>query len=96
MWDVRARTPVYELATGNNRVQSLVWDSDRNHLYAATECKYQDRMGYHHDYRPAKLSTGNGPVDEEMDGLEEDEDYPMEDDRAWPKYAWHKENYFGY
>ncbi|KAG8724861.1 hypothetical protein FRC09_013029 [Ceratobasidium sp. 395] len=96
MWDVRARTPVYELATGNNRVQSLVWDSARNHLYAATECKYQDRMGYHHDYRPAKLSTGNGPVDKEMDGLDEDEDYPMEDDRAWPKYAWHKENYFGY
>ncbi|KAG8678274.1 hypothetical protein FRC08_017924, partial [Ceratobasidium sp. 394] len=46
MWDVRARTPVYELATGNNQVKSLAWDSDHNCLYAATECSYQERRDY--------------------------------------------------
>jgi hypothetical protein len=55
MWDIRARSSVYELATGNNAVVDMVWDSERNTLYAATKCNYVDRLGYHHDYRTAKL-----------------------------------------
>ncbi|KAG8719134.1 hypothetical protein FRC09_011581 [Ceratobasidium sp. 395] len=85
MWDVRARTIVYELATGNNRVNSLAWDSNRNCLYAATECSYQDRMGYRHDYRRSRKRKGQK--------IDKDD---MEDDVAWPKKAWHDENYFGY
>ncbi|KAG8680321.1 hypothetical protein FRC08_016385 [Ceratobasidium sp. 394] len=85
MWDVRACTPVYELATGNNRVQSLAWDSKRNCLYAATECSYQDRMGYRHDYRRSRLR-----------GDDSDSDFDEGEDPAWPKTAWHDEDYFGY
>lgn len=38
MWDVRARSLVYELGTGNNAVDSLAWDSARNCPYAARHC----------------------------------------------------------
>jgi hypothetical protein len=55
MWDVRARSAVYELATGNNAVESMVWDSKHNSLYAATQCDYIDRHGGHHGYRRAKI-----------------------------------------
>ncbi|KAG8745502.1 hypothetical protein FRC10_007849 [Ceratobasidium sp. 414] len=94
MWDIRARTPVYELATGNNRVISLAWDSTRNFLYAATECSYQDRMGYRHDYRRAKISTRKDQEDD--DETMDDGDFDDFEERAWPKNAWHDENYFGY
>ncbi|KAG8756521.1 hypothetical protein FRC11_005256, partial [Ceratobasidium sp. 423] len=53
LFDVRARCCVYELATGNNAVRSLAWDSTRNALYAATECSHRDWMGYRHNYRPS-------------------------------------------
>ncbi|KAI9061144.1 hypothetical protein FKP32DRAFT_1605097 [Trametes sanguinea] len=55
MWDIRARAIVYELATGNNQVEALAWDGVRNTLYAATECSGMDRLGYTHDYRPARI-----------------------------------------
>ncbi|KAG9082197.1 hypothetical protein FRC06_005171 [Ceratobasidium sp. 370] len=90
MWDVRARTPVYELATGNNQVESLAWDSDRNCLYAATECSYQDRLGYRRGYRGARRRPIVDPEDEDYDPDDFDEE------AAWPKDAWHYENYFGY
>ncbi|CUA74739.1 Myosin heavy chain kinase B [Rhizoctonia solani] len=101
VWDVRARACVYELATGNNGVQSLAWDAGNNCLYAATDCRYMDRLGYHHDYRYAKV-----PKDQPLPGFEEegeeyddcyaDKDYYKDGDRCWPKPACHKENYFGY
>ncbi|KAG8708518.1 hypothetical protein FRC08_018856 [Ceratobasidium sp. 394] len=93
MWDVRARAPVYELATGNNRVQSLAWDSTRNCLYAATECRYRDRMGYRHDYRRAKINTRE---DRQGDNEDDDSDFDGFEERSWPRNAWHDENYFGY
>jgi len=59
-WDVRARLPVYELATGNNDVMSLAWDAPRHTLYAQTECEFIDHTGGHHEYRkfrgPGKVS----------------------------------------
>ncbi|KAG8724864.1 hypothetical protein FRC09_013032 [Ceratobasidium sp. 395] len=85
MWDVRARTPVYELATGNNRVNSLAWDPNRDCLYAATECFYKDRLGYHHEYQRSR----------KWKDLDLDE-ASMKDDVAWPKNAWHDEYYYGY
>jgi sugar lactone lactonase YvrE len=41
LWDIRANTAVYKLSTGNNWVNSLHWDHDRNYLWAATtaDCK---------------------------------------------------------
>ncbi|KAJ3546663.1 hypothetical protein NM688_g5488 [Phlebia brevispora] len=51
-WDLRAKRLVYELATGNNSVNSMVWDSNSLTLYAATECNYVDRLGNYHGYRP--------------------------------------------
>ncbi|KAH7332730.1 hypothetical protein B0J17DRAFT_619513 [Rhizoctonia solani] len=88
VWDIRARTPVYELATGNNAVKSLAWDSKRNCLYAATECTYMDRMGYHHDYRPGNIPKQSGESTEEL----HEGDY----EQCWPIGAWHAEDYFGY
>ncbi|CAE6430443.1 unnamed protein product [Rhizoctonia solani] len=87
VWDIRARTPVYELATGNNAVKSLAWDSKRSCLYAATECAYMDRMGYHHDYRPGNIPKQSG----EKEGF-----YGGDYGRCWPIGAWHAEDYFGY
>ncbi|KAF8598012.1 hypothetical protein BDV93DRAFT_595430 [Ceratobasidium sp. AG-I] len=107
VWDVRACTPIYELATGNNRVTSLVWDSGYNSLYAATETSHMDRLGTHHGYRPTKAPTQaqrsqlGGNVDEDED-MGEDEDEDMDNDyyddncRCWPEDAMHNEHYFGY
>jgi hypothetical protein len=106
MWDIRARAPIYDLSTGNNDVLALAWNDDRNELYAATECRYVDRLGYHHDYRRAKFpkEKTEGDDDEEkgedMDDEDED-DYDDEDDwndeeRAWPEKGFHSETYFGH
>ncbi|KAF8598017.1 hypothetical protein BDV93DRAFT_354678 [Ceratobasidium sp. AG-I] len=86
VWDVHARTPVYELATGNNGVSSLAWDAERNSLYAATETSHMDRLGNHHDYRRAKIPKhSNMSHDDDEDG-----------ERCWPKGAMHGEDQFGY
>ncbi|KAL7278958.1 hypothetical protein ACG7TL_006790 [Trametes sanguinea] len=110
-WDIRARVIVYELATGNNGVEALAWDGVRDTLYAATECSGMDRLGYTHDYRPAKIprwadlcpDASHNPhgmaVDEEDDAAGDDEYDSMEDDdyeRYWPKDAHHSEKHFGY
>ncbi|KZP24576.1 hypothetical protein FIBSPDRAFT_735589 [Athelia psychrophila] len=102
LWDVRAKTACYELATGNNAVHSMVWDSARNTLYAATECRYIDRLGRNYDYRPARIPRDQrGRYGADDDGNDDDEDLEdddedLEDDRAWPKDAFHGESYFGY
>ncbi|KAG9094810.1 hypothetical protein FS749_011777 [Ceratobasidium sp. UAMH 11750] len=103
MWDVRAHTPVYELATGNNRVQSLAWDPTRNHLYAATECRYYDWMGYHHEYRYARRGVREAPVrdEDDEDGWvddddEDDDEYTDHGEGGWPDNAWHLETHFEY
>ena len=103
MWDIRARTAVYELATGNNAVVALAWDNTRNALYAATECRYVNRMGVHHDYRKAqipKLRKNEEGDDDDGgdDGAVDEDDEDDEDgfDKKWPKKANHSEDYFGY
>ncbi|CAE7057717.1 unnamed protein product [Rhizoctonia solani] len=96
VWDVRARACVYELATGNNAVQSLAWDAQNNCLYAATECAYMDRLGYHHDCRYAKIPKSQMPEEFREDYEDDDDDYFEDEERCWPKLAWHKEDYFGY
>jgi len=58
VWDVRAKTVTYELATGNDTVSSLGWDNKRTRLYAALDCDYVTRMGTFMDYRRAKLPRG--------------------------------------
>ena len=108
MWDIRAKEAVYELATGNNAVVSMAWDSRRSALYAATECHYMDRMGLNHGYRAARIprwadefpedNDEEGPGDEgdgELSG-EEDEEEEDDLDRCWPQRAHHGESYFGY
>ncbi|KAI0719173.1 hypothetical protein C8T65DRAFT_803280 [Cerioporus squamosus] len=102
-WDIRARAMVYELATGNNAVRALSWDAKRNALYAATECDYMDRNGYHHGYRRARIpkwarlypEEAGEDDDEDMD----DEEYDSDDDDSeenWPENAYHSEDSFGY
>jgi hypothetical protein len=91
MWDVRARAPVYELATGNNRVESLAWDSKRNSLYASTECTYMDRLGFRHGYRGGYMPDRPLPENED-----EDDEYDGDYERCWPDRAFHTEAYFGY
>lgn len=104
---------MYELATGNNAVVDLSWDSVHNALYAATECNYIDRIGNHHDYRRAKIpkfSAGipggtkdnsfrpedQGDEDNHNDDWNGSDSEDEDDDIAWPKNAFHAENYFGY
>ncbi|KII84429.1 hypothetical protein PLICRDRAFT_46338 [Plicaturopsis crispa FD-325 SS-3] len=84
LWDIRARTAVYELATGNNAVNALAWDSRHNTLYAATECSYMGRMGNNYGYREAKIPERLNPDDY-------DEDYT-----CWPARAYHAEDHFGH
>lgn len=102
VWDIRAKAALYELATGNNSVSCMAWDSTNNSLHAATECEYVDRLGYHHDYRPAKIprARNDEPDDERIDNDEDQEEsdgYESEDEQiAWPKNAFHGESYFGY
>jgi hypothetical protein len=101
VWDPRAKAIVYELATGNNSVTSMAWDAPRSTLFAATECMWMDRMGYHHEYRPAKIprrhdmeKTGDAGMNaEEEEEFDDDED---EYERYWPEGAHHDETYFGY
>lgn len=107
VWDPRASAIMYELATGNNAVISMAWDAPRSTLFAATECSYMDRLGYHHDYRRAKIPKRYDPdqvssqdlqdqgmnIDNDEDEEEdEDDDY---DERYWPKQAHHLETDFG-
>jgi hypothetical protein len=67
---VRSKAIVYELATGNNAVPSMVWDTDENSLYVATTCSYVDRLGGSIDYRRAKLprqKSAGGEKKKEME-----------------------------
>ncbi|QRV97269.1 WD40 domain protein [Ceratobasidium sp. AG-Ba] len=104
MWDVRARTSVYELATGNNGVTSLAWDSSNNALYAATERN-------HYDYRYARKlreepessssdendsNTSLDDAEDDGEAVEDEQGDVFEDRRAWPKEAFHYEHYFGH
>ncbi|KAF9026059.1 WD40 repeat-like protein [Hymenopellis radicata] len=101
VWDVRGRQMVYELATGNNDVVDLAWDGTRNTLWAVTECRFMDRMGNPRGYRPIKLpkfvqEREKGANSETSAGEDDDDDgYDEDYDRAWPKKAYHKEDYFG-
>lgn len=112
MWDPRAKAFAYEIAAGNNAVISMAWDATRSTLFAATECKGMDRYGYHHGYRPAKITRRYDPYrplkpwesgvqregdDAELSGEEDDEDSDdFDDERYWPERAHHDETYFGY
>ncbi|QRV83106.1 ribosomal L44 domain protein [Ceratobasidium sp. AG-Ba] len=89
LWDLRARTIVYELATGNNQVESLVWSSYGSCLYAATSCQYDERWEYHSIDRQGKRKRSN----EDENEYSED---PLNYTFVWPKEAYHHENYFGY
>ncbi|KAL1753338.1 WD40-repeat-containing domain protein [Schizophyllum commune] len=62
VWDPRAKKLVYELATGNNSVQSLAWDAPRSTLYAATECNALDRAGIRHGYRRLRMPDGDNSI----------------------------------
>lgn len=85
---MRARAAVYELSTGNNAVVDLAWDEGRTTLYAATECSYMDRLGNHHEYRPAKVPKLQRDAERQewrksMGAAyepDEDEDEDMDDD----------------
>ncbi|KAI0671382.1 WD40-repeat-containing domain protein [Trametes maxima] len=105
-WDVRARASVYELATGNDGVHALAWDTERTTLYALAECDNVDRLGYHHNYRPARIPRWAelDPLEEDVnmdrdadEDDEDDEEYDSDDgDRYWPDDAQHGEDHFGY
>ncbi|KAI5898084.1 uncharacterized protein SCHCODRAFT_02744383 [Schizophyllum commune H4-8] len=108
VWDPRAKKLVYELATGNNSVQSLAWDAPRSTLYAATECNALDRAGIRHGYGRLRMPDGDDSIHDERGkpaeeppkkraridaGGGEDE---YDEERGWPKGAYHDEKYFGY
>lgn len=106
LWDLRARRTVYELATGNNGVDSLVWDAANSTLYASTVCGYVDAQGNSYGcrpFRPPKVqhATASKPTsrDEDYD-MEDDDEYDDDDDddydQSWPKDAFHSEGHFGY
>jgi len=105
LWDLRAKSIVYELATGNNIVESLAWDAEYHTLYALTDCTNQTRMGDHMGYRKyrdpskkAKSARDNADKMDEDDDSGEEEDFDDDDDeeQCWPEKAAHDEGYFGY
>ncbi|KAI0042972.1 WD40 repeat-like protein [Auriscalpium vulgare] len=102
VWDARAKLPLYELSTGNNEVNGLAWDAQRQTLYAATECEHVDRMGRHHGYRRAKLPkpprhSRDDDGDDDMEEDEEDEDdWDGDGENNWPEQAYHSETSFGH
>ena len=71
VWDVRARSIIYEIATGNDEVQSMVWDGERDVLYASVSCPNKSRMGYFEDYRKAKIPAQHQIPGEEWEEEEE-------------------------
>ncbi|KAG6905613.1 hypothetical protein DXG01_001686 [Tephrocybe rancida] len=104
LWDIRARTTVFELSTGNTGVVSLAWDDAHNALFAATECGYVNHIG-NHGYRTAKEpkfmreERQRAEGDDMVVDDEDEEDYfsdDDDDDRGWPRKAFHGEEYFGY
>lgn len=71
MWDVRARSVVYELSTGNNAVSAMAWDSRHSALHVATECTRMNRMGERSGYRKARIprwATWNA-IEQEVEAL---------------------------
>ncbi|KDQ19041.1 hypothetical protein BOTBODRAFT_171005 [Botryobasidium botryosum FD-172 SS1] len=77
-WDVRARLPLYELATGNNQVTALAWDALHCTLYAQTHCEFHvSEFSGHQGYREFR---GPGRV--------------SDDERCWPAAAFHDEQAF--
>jgi hypothetical protein len=76
VWDVRARSMLYELLTGNNVVRHLAWDPANQTLYAATECSRLDRLGRHSGYRAAKVKKAEATAE---DIQEDDRDEGWED-----------------
>ncbi|KAI0360219.1 hypothetical protein OH77DRAFT_1447220 [Trametes cingulata] len=55
VWDVRGKSVVYELSTGNTAVVSMAWDAKRASLFVATEHRRSHRMGEHRGYRKARI-----------------------------------------
>ncbi|KAI0671413.1 quinon protein alcohol dehydrogenase-like superfamily [Trametes maxima] len=55
VWDVRGKSVVYELSTGNNAVAGMAWDARRSSLYVSTECRRVNRMGERNGYRQARI-----------------------------------------
>ena len=102
IWDSRARQPLYELSTGNNKVASLVWDDEHQTLYAQTNCRYMTRMGDHMNYRKAHFRSEipqDMDVDDEDDDKGDEDEFDDDDDddeRAWPEKAYHQEHSFGH
>ncbi|KAF9524849.1 hypothetical protein CPB83DRAFT_819534 [Crepidotus variabilis] len=90
LWDLRARAVVYELATGNNTVESLAWDQFTNSLYAATSCLHRS-TGYRRARYPKQRPEGEDDLNN--DAEDEEEEHPH---RRWPTGAFHSENYWGH
>ncbi|KAK7031267.1 hypothetical protein VNI00_013518 [Paramarasmius palmivorus] len=106
VWDVRSKTALYELSTGNNEVNAMVWDGSTQTLFAGTECSYMDRLGYTHDYARAKFGKiqkrrvrelwGQVQEDDDIDEDDDDDDDDEFEEWAWPRRAAHGEESFGY
>lgn len=106
IWSVTANKPLYKLATGNNAVVSLVWDTSRQTLYAATSCPNLDRNSFAVGYRPFNASEKEKRKARERRtaaaGAFASMGQPMNTDgedpfpgRGWPSRASHKEDAFG-
>ncbi len=82
-WDLRAgrAQALYELSTGNTRVQALAWHQATNSLLAACESVYSDRHGNNHR---DDWSGGSDEGDDEDEGEE-----GGGGGRWWPKRAKH-------
>ena len=97
LWDMRARSLVYELATGNNTVDAMAWDDASNTLYAASSCHYIDRNGRHMDYyRMAKIPVQAEDPNTAQIGEDEERFEEESEDICWPKDAYYAEDYFGH
>lgn len=96
VWDIRARTLVHELSTGNNSVESLAWDSAHATLYASTSRRNEE-------YRKSEIPFAFRTRDQDKDIVDEGRQHENYRDGTkfrnaarWPKKAYHPEDYFGY
>ncbi|TCD63392.1 hypothetical protein EIP91_005600 [Steccherinum ochraceum] len=111
VWDVRQKSILYELATGNNSVLNLAWDAPRSTLLACTESQYMDWMGGLHGYRPAYLprteynrknigeERWNQQAERERKkarDVDSDDEDDFDGRHWWPDRAFHDESAFAY
>eukprot|EP01084_Bolivina_argentea_P237052 398493_1 len=81
IWDIRkVDGALYEISTGNNNVNQIIWHENSQSLFISTECEYVDRLGGKY------YGTSLDPTSTFYDSDEQEND--------WPSRAVHRKDGF--